>query len=384
MYPTLSFLLKDLFGWDIALPIQTFGLMMGLSFILAAYILMIELKRKEKQGLIEPTIITYTKGLPVSAGDLISSFIIGFLVGFKVVEGFFHYADVVDNPQEFLLSGRGDLMGGIVVAAAFVYFKYREKEKQKLAEPVTVNETVFPHQLITNITFIAAISGILGAKTFHQLENIDEFMQDPIGSIFSFSGLTYYGGLICAAIAVLWYANKIKVKPLLMCDAAAPALMLSYATGRLGCHLSGDGDWGIVNTAPKPFSLNFLPDWMWAYGYPHNVLDEGEKIIGCEGKFCHELVPPVFPTPFYEVIMCLVLFLFLWSIRKKITIPGVLFCIYLIVNGIERFFIEQIRVNTQYHILGKAITQAELISIALIIVGVAGIFVLRKSKISQF
>lgn len=383
MYPTLSFLLKDLFGWDIALPIQTFGLMMGLSFLLAAYVLMIELRRKEMQGLIEPTTITYTKGLPVSASDLITSFIIGFLVGFKVLEGFFHYADVVDNPQEFLLSGRGNLVGGIVVATAFVYFKYREKEKQKLAEPVTVNETIFPHQLITNITFIAAISGILGAKTFHQLENIDDFMQDPIGSIFSFSGLTYYGGLICAAIAVLWYANKIKVKPLLMCDAAAPALMLSYATGRLGCHLSGDGDWGIVNAAPKPSSLNFLPDWMWAYGYPHNVLNEGEKIIGCQGRFCHELVPPVFPTPFYEVIMCLVLFAFLWSIRKKITIPGVLFCTYLIVNGIERFFIEQIRVNTQYHILGKAITQAELISIALIMVGAAGIFLLRKSKAPQ-
>lgn len=383
MYPTLSFLLNDLFGWDIALPIQTFGLMMGLSFILAAYVLMIELKRKEAQGLIESSTITYTKGLPATAGELITSFIIGFLAGFKIVEGIFHYSDVVDNPQEFLLSGRGNVMGGIILAAVSVYIKYREKEKGKLADPVTVTETIFPHQLITNITFIAAVSGILGAKTFHQLENIDDFLQDPIGSIFSFSGLTYYGGLICAAIAVLWYTNKLKVKPLLVCDAAAPALILSYATGRLGCHLSGDGDWGIVNTLSKPSSIGFLPDWMWAYSYPHNVLNEGEKIIDCEGKFCHELVPPVFPTPFYEVIMCLILFVFLWNIRKKMTTPGILFCIYLIVNGIERFFIEQIRVNTQYHILGKAITQAEIISAALILVGIAGIVVLRKGKVPQ-
>lgn len=380
MYPTLSFLLKDLFGVDIALPVQTFGLMMGLSFVLAAYFLMLEIRRKERQGLIEPTKISYTKGLPVSAGELLSSFIIGFLIGFKLVEAMFHYAEVVDNPQTFLLSGRGSLMGGIVISVISVYMKYREKEKQKLAEPITVNETVYPHQLITNITFAAAIGGILGAKIFHQLENLDDFLADPIGSIFSFSGLTYYGGLICAAAAVLWYTHKLNVKPLLMCDAAAPALILSYGTGRLGCHLSGDGDWGIVNIAPKPSSLDFLPDWSWAYSYSHNVLNEGVRIAGCEGKFCYELIPPVFPTPLYEFVMCTLLFAFLWSIRKKIATPGILFSIYLIVNGIERFLIEQIRVNTQYHFFGKAITQAEIISVALILIGVVGVFVLRRRR----
>lgn len=382
MYPTLSFLLKDLFGIDIALPIQTFGLFLGMSFILAAYVLMIEIRRKERLGLIQPTSITYVKGAPVSVADLITSFLIGFLIGFKLIEAVFNYADVVDNPQDFLLSGRGNLTGGIAFGLASAFLKYREKEKQKLPEPKTITESVMPHQLVTNITFIAAVAGILGAKTFHQLENIDEFLDDPVGALFSFSGLTYYGGLICAAAGVLWYSHKIKVKPLLMCDAAAPALMLSYGTGRLGCHLSGDGDWGIANTLAKPSQLNFLPDWMWSYSYPNNVLDEGVRIAGCEGKFCHELIPAVFPTPFYEFVVCTLLFVFLWRIRKHIIAPGILFCIYLIINGIERFFIEQIRVNSVYNILGKAITQAEIISVSLILLGLSGILLLRKQKTS--
>ena len=149
-------------------------------------------------------------------------------------------------------------------------------------------------------------------------------------------------------------------------------------SGRVGCHTSGDGDWGIVNEAPKPDWMSFLPDWTWTFSYPHNVINEGIPIPGCEGSHCSMLDPGVFPTPFYESLMCLGLFLVLWTIRKKMGYPGVLFCVYLIFNGIERFSIEKIRVNAVYQMFGTEITQAEIISVCLVIVGIVGILIFRK------
>ncbi len=189
-----------------------------------------------------------------------------------------------------------------------------------------------------------------------------------------------YGGLILASIACIYYGHKNKIPIPHLIDSAAPSLMIGYALGRVGCHLSGDGDWGIKNTLPKPNWLNWAPDWMWSFDYPHNVNSAGELIPDClDGKFCYHLVPPVFPTPFYETVMCVVLFFVLWSsLRKRISTPGVLFSIYLILNGIERFFIEKIRVNTTYDIGTFSFTQAELISTILFFLGVAGIFYFRK------
>jgi len=126
---------------------------------------------------------------------------------------------------------------------------------------------------------------------------------------------------------------------------------------------------------PKPFS--FLPDWLWAYQYPHNVVNEGIPIPGCTGPYCNQLPMPVYPTALYEILMCLVLFFVLWAIRKKIKIPGQLAGIYLIFNGTERFFIEKIRVNTKYEFLPFHPTQAEIISFLLII---GGILMVTQSK----
>jgi len=87
---------------------------------------------------------------------------------------------------------------------------------------------------------------------------------------------------------------------------------------------------------------------------------------------------PVFPTPFYETIVCVGLFFLLWSIRKKLKAPGTLFAVYLVLNGIERFFIEKIRVNTRYSIFGFHPTQAEIISTLLIITGAILYFILKN------
>jgi prolipoprotein diacylglyceryltransferase len=131
----------------------------------------------------------------------------------------------------------------------------------------------------------------------------------------------------------------------------------------------------------KPAALSFLPNWMFAFDFPHNVNSEGVPIPGCEGgQYCNRLPLPVFPTAFYETLMGLLIFFALWMLRKRITIPGVIFSIYLVLNGFERFFIEKIRVNSVYHIFGIKSTQAELIAIILILLGVLGIIFSPRIK----
>ena len=379
MYPTISHLLFDLFGINIPLPIQTFGFWVAIAFLSAYYIISIELKRKEKEGHLSTTTIKEIIGKKLSIYEISSSLITGFLLGFKLIEAVFHYSDLVANPQDFILSTRGNLMGGILIAALSIYLKWKENKKTRLDTPKEIEKTVHPYELVGNMTMIAAVSGIIGAKIFHNLENMGAFLADPIGQLISFSGLTFYGGLIAGAISVIWYTKSYKVNTRHLIDAAAPALMLAYGVGRIGCQMSGDGDWGINNLAPKPEWMTFLPDWMWSYTFPHNVINAGIPIEGCMGKFCMELANPVWPTAFYEVVMSLLIFGILWSIRKHIKVPGVLFFIYLVFNGIERFFIEKVRINTEYNILG-GITQAEIISFCLVLIGLLGCIVLYTNN----
>ena len=124
---------------------------------------------------------------------------------------------------------------------------------------------------------------------------------------------------------------------------------------------------------------------MWSYTFPHNVNEVGVKITGCtDAKYCNELPIGVYPTSFYEIVVCFILFLLIWSLRKKFKIPGTLFAFYLILNGLERFFIEKIRVNTRINLFGFQPTQAEVISIFLFLTGVIIWVVLsQKSSIKK-
>lgn len=431
MYPNLYYAINDWFGWKVnALKIfYTFGIFVALSFIAAAYFLTLELKRKEKQGLLQPREESITAGKPASILDLILNGLVGFIFGYKLIGVFIASRSQSVDIQDYIFSASGSWAGGILLAALLVYLKYREKDKQRLAAPEKRVIRVWPHDRVGDMVIFALVFGIIGAKLFDNLENWDRFIQNPIGNLISPSGLTFYGGLICAAIAICIYARKKGIGLRHLTDAAAPALMIAYAVGRIGCQVAGDGDWGIFNSAyisdqpgqvvaatPQQFqeklqqnasyfingsvadnggslvevtdrhseSLakvphksfkgpSFLPTWMFAFTYPHNVNEDGILLTDCEGKYCRALPQPVFPTPFYETVTCGLLFLFMWLIRRRIKTPGVMFCLYLILNGIERFFVETIRVNTTYSIFGIHPTQAELISAVFVITGLLGI-----------
>jgi len=422
MYPNLYYALKDLFG--ISAPflrfINSFGFFVALSFIAAAVTLTKELLRKEREGLLFYREETVWVGKPASLIELLLNFILGFVLGFKVVGLLLADSAQTANVQDYIMSSQGSLPAGILLGLIFAGFKWYERHKRRLPQPQEKKIRIWPHDRVGDLTIYAFIFGFIGAKIFNSLETWDDFVKDPIASLFSFSGLTFYGGLICAALAIWYYARKHGIGFWHLNDAAAPGLMLAYAVGRIGCQVAGDGDWGILNSAyittsdgkvalagphqygltvaqynqlyfPQFHDLNkvphlavkapsFLPDWLFAYPYPHNVIGEGIRMANCDGQYCSQLPIPVFPTPFYETLVCLVLFFILWALRRRLKIPGQLFAIYLILNGIERFFIEKIRVNTKYDIFGFHPTQAEIISSLLIISGSLILFFLQRRQ----
>jgi len=303
MYPTFYDLFLDFFG--ISVPafryMQSYGMMVGLGFIVGSILLVFELKRKEKAGQIKPF-----------------------------------------------------------------------KKKSKGSETVLVH----PDEHVGNVAIIAGIGAIVGGKLFHNLENWDQVVADPVGALTRMSGLSFYGGMIVAMGLFVWYARKNQLKILHFFDAVMPALALGYGFGRLGCHVSGDGDWGIPNDLPKPDWMSFLPDWMWAYNYPNNVLGV-DLIEYFASKGYTSLTGFAYPTPIYEIIMSILIFAVLWSMRKRWTTPGIMISAYFILGGLERLLIEQIRINNEYNILG-GITQAELISTAMIALGAFGFYYLPK------
>jgi len=428
MYPNLYYVFEDFFGVKIGFLrfINSFGFFVAIAFLVAAALLSKELKRKGSDGLFKPTERKIVVGGPATISELVINFLLGFLFGFKILALFFNGSDAMQDPQSYIFSSRGNFLLGLLTGGVFLWMKWRERKKQQLKSPEERVVRIWPHDRVGEITVIALIVGLLGAKLFDIFENWSDFLKHPSDYIFSGGGLTFYGGLICAGIAIIYYTKKNKFSVRHLADAIAPSLMIAYAIGRIGCQVAGDGDWGIYNTAykvdanneivlaapnefkdsvtahaayfqhygqtdslpntsfQKPSALGFLPNWMFAYHYPHNVNKMGIPISGCDDMYCNRLVAPVFPTPFYEVLMCTALFFLLWALRKKLRPAGAVFCLYLILNGLERFLIEKIRVNNQMDFLGFHPTQAEVISFGLMILGIVGWVVLwQKNRASR-
>jgi phosphatidylglycerol---prolipoprotein diacylglyceryl transferase len=393
MYPNFYYIFQDWFGLEIdgLKLINSFGFFVAMSFILANYIMTKELKRKFNDGVLgKKQFITILKGKAFSVSDYVTAAITGFIIGFKFLPVLIDFSVVNNDPQSYILSTKGDFIYGLLVMLAFLGFNYWQDKKQRLPEIVKEQKQIDPSYHMGAITMAAFIGGIFGAKLFHILENMSQFYANPMDSIMSFSGLTYYGGLIVGAASVLFVAHKRGIPVLHMLDVGGPAMMLAYGTGRIGCHVSGDGDWGIVNELPKPKWMNLLPDWMWAYNYPNNVnkvcnpFTETDprylENINCDFNETPYLIANVFPTPLYEAIACALLFFILWMLRKRLKYAGVLFGIYLILNGLERFLIEKIRVNTIMDTFNM--TQAEIISFSLMFLGVLLILFSLNKKIS--
>ena len=303
MFPTLSHLIEYFTGFFIPLPFKTFGFFIAMAFLAGSYFISKDLAEKNNAGLIPTTKKKVIKGKPTELKDIIRHTLVGLVIGFKGLFAYNNYDYFIDDTFSFLFSllgsGTGALIGLLLGLAYALYLK----KTNKFTELITEEEDVKPQELTANILLISAGAGLVGAKIFHQLENWDTFITDPMGQLLSGGGLTFYGGLICGAAAVILYVRKYGIKTGIIADAMAAPLMLAYGIGRIGCHTSGDGDWGIANLKPKPEWLQLLPDWMWAYTYPNNVIRAGERMADCTdplGVYCYELANPVYPTAVYD------------------------------------------------------------------------------------
>lgn len=408
MFPTFQYLIDYLFGID--LPglsfLKTFGFMVALSFIAAAFVIRKDLKRYADEGIFKGVDGVEVINKPVKINDFIINGLLGFLLGYKIGGLFGAGPKASEDPLNYIMSLDGNLLIGLVVMILFLGLKFMDAQKVKGKKTEQKAIKIFPHNYVADILLIGAVSGFAGAKIFNALETWDDFVRDPMGSLFSGSGLTFYGGLITATITLYFYTRKKNFSFVRLCDAVAPALILAYGIGRLGCQFAGDGDWGIYNSAYmtqadgtlikvqpgvfekyaaenpqlfKEFNGNVphkyapapsgVPRWVYAQNYPHNINREGVGIQGYEGSYPTVLPAGVFPTPVYEFFACMLIFGVLMWIRKRQKWPLQLFGIYLIFNGLERFLVEKIRVNYKYDLGFIQPTQAEIISFVFILLG---------------
>jgi len=313
MFPTLSYLLRWLTGWNLNLPVPTFGFFMALAFWGAYWVFTLEFRRKQRKS--DGRKSDWRPRQRVAAG-----------------------------PTEGVAAGPTEIPAGIHIG-----------------------------RLMDMLLLWCGLIGFAGALLLAKLEDTNGLWHQPWRWLVRYHGLTFYGGLLFGAVTYLVMLRRRGISLATAADIGSPGMMLAYAIGRMGCHLAGDGDWGIVNRAAKPAWLSWVPDGAWAAHYPHNVIRQGVYLEGCHLDYCTVLPDAVFPTSLYESLVCGVLFFLLWALRRRLTTPGLLFFIYATLIGLERFLVEYIRVTPKHIFWGWALTQAQLISLGFILIGMAGI-----------
>ena len=166
MYPNLYYAFKDLFGveWPFLRFINSFGFFVAIAFIVCAIVLANELRRKSKQGFFKPTEMQVTVGQPASALDLTLNFLLGFILGYKILALFILDSSATQDPQAFIFSTLGSWGAGLTMGVFFAGLKWYEKNKQKLAKPEKRIVRIWPHDRVGEITMMALIFGLLGAK----------------------------------------------------------------------------------------------------------------------------------------------------------------------------------------------------------------------------
>jgi phosphatidylglycerol:prolipoprotein diacylglycerol transferase len=198
------------------------------------------------------------------------------------------------------------------------------------------------------IVFAALVGGLVGARVDFLIENWSDVSNDLGGALFSGTGLVWLGGLIGGTLGVVLWAWWRGFLGLRLLDVCAPALALGYAVGRIGCQLSGDGDYGIKSDLP------------WAMSYPDGTVPTTDR---------------VHPTPIYETLAMGAFAYVLWRLRDRFR-TGILFAIYLIGSGLERFLIEFIRRNDS---VVAGLTLPQLLSLAMVAGGAFWILRARRA-----
>ncbi|MCL4539262.1 MAG: prolipoprotein diacylglyceryl transferase [Bacteroidetes bacterium] len=232
----------------------------------------------------------------------------------------------------------------------------------------------FGADFANQVTILAVVLGLAGSRILSLIENWGDFLKDPIGMALATGGLTWYGGFILALVVIAWVIRRKKLRFLSVADAVAPALLLGYGIGRIACHVSGDGDYGIPTKLP------------WGVDYAHGVAPPSiafRYMPQIEARYPGGIVPNNIlcqPTPLYEFLACVGLFFILWKLRKKMEPAGTLFMLYLVFAGAERFLVEFIRLNPR---LLFGLSEAQIWSIPMMIVGLIGFFYLRSKPSLQ-
>src|SRR6266516_6709275 len=203
---------------------------------------------------------------------------------------------------------------------------------------------------------IAGLSGLVGARLYHVLESPRELMADPSLLVSRF-GFAWFGGFLGGFVALIFLAKYYRIPALEFMDLCSPAAAVGYAIGRIGCLLSGDGDYGVPTTLP------------WGMGFPNGVVPTTQR---------------VHPTPVYEFLIWLAIAAFLWRLGKKALgadrPKGEVFCAYLILTGVARFLIEFIRINPRSFF---GLSNAQTASLVSIVVGVVLFWRIRSSSALQ-
>jgi phosphatidylglycerol---prolipoprotein diacylglyceryl transferase len=192
------------------------------------------------------------------------------------------------------------------------------------------------------MVFAALIGGVVGSRLDYVIQNWDKVSDDLLGNVFSGSGLVWFGGFVGGALGVILWARWRGFLGWQLFDTASVPLALGYAVGRVGCQLSGDGDYGTHSDLP------------WAMSYPDGTIPTTDE---------------VHPTPVYETLSMGLAAVLLWRLRDRLA-PGVLFGLYLMLAGIERFLVEFIRRNDE---VVAGLTQAQLISLVMLGLGAAAV-----------
>ncbi|MEI6311263.1 MAG: prolipoprotein diacylglyceryl transferase family protein [Bacteroidota bacterium] len=387
-YPSFYDLFYQLFGVKIQLfkLFHTFGFFVAMGFIVGIFILKKELQRREKLGLFQLKYQKVIYGAPFNYTDLIFPAILGFLVGWKSIGVFQNLEIVGDEPVKYFFSlNYGNIWLGFIIMAIFIAYEYYSLKKEEKEKPEEKIEPILPSSYTSMIMFITAIAGVFGSNLFNSLEHpsqLKDLFTDPSSLV---SGLNIFGGLISAAIAIFIFAYVKKIHIAHLFDSMAPAFLVAYAVGRLGCQTAGDGCWGVPHTDAKPA---FIPQILWAWDYKNNIIHECDpyqgQVEGIPVPECNtaQLIQPVYPTPIYEFFLASILGLILWLMRKRLThFAGALVSLFFIMAGIERILIEQIRVNEKANYFGFQLTQSEFISILFIVFGLGlGIFIYNFYK----